>query len=255
MGTEPVPHLHHGSISDGVWKRRPPNVHLKGWSFTCHMCDTVDLANTDANITAVFETQGEVAKSDITMTVPDRCSLCAKDKYAWQTRKRLQKTLPALANGHKASLHTYTIGIAEEMVTEHSDERYYELHNEMKHAFRRFTRSKWWRTRVSGMFYTIEVKRTQLPNGFTKLHPHVHAIVLHEKRHDFKKAAQERGLGDYTYVRRIRGGISRPINYILKYALKGYGDPMYQGRYYETTGVFRKSNKQVGDEADAASTV
>jgi len=92
------------------------------------------------------------------------------------------------------------------------------------------------------MFYTIEVKRTEMEDGRYKLYPHVHAIVLHDKPHDFKKAAQERGLGSYTYVRRIRGSFRRPINYILKYALKGYGDPFYKGRYYETIGVFR--NKQ-----------
>lgn len=262
MGNEPVPHLHHGSISDGLWKRRPPNVHLKGWSFTCEHCGTVCIAQSDDTISNIHEVRGEVAKSDITLLVPARCALCAKEKYAWQTRRDLLKKLPNRAIGYRPSLHTYTLGTAEVVNDDaRADDRYYELFHEMKHAFRRFIRSKWWRNRVDGAFYTIEVKKTLLPHGGTKLHPHVHAIVLHQKPHDFQKAAEERGLGSYTYVRRVRVktpqtpsktaptsipieprvlGLEKPINYILKYALKGYGDPMYGGRYYETTGAFRK---------------
>lgn len=245
MGTEPVPDMSNGSDYASLRKRRLPNANLIGWSFTCQMCDCIEVLRADENINADLAETGIVKAH---MRVPNRCELCSKDKYAWQTRKTLQKVLPERANGSKASLHTYTLGTALEVQPEAADDRYYELHGEMKHAFRKLTNSKWWRNRVDGMFYTIEVKRTDTPDGLVRLHPHVHAIVLHQKRHDFKSAAENKGLGSYTYVRRIRGGIQRPINYILKYALKGYGDTAFKGRYYETTGKFRKQGVKSGTD-------
>lgn len=226
-----------GSDNASLRKRRPPNVDLIGWAFTCYHCSHYEryFPATDEN--------GEY--TEVIMNAPNRCHLCAKDKYAWQKRKDLVQTLPERANGHRASLHTYTLGSALVCHDEQdADREYYRLHKEMKQAFRKLIQSKWWKNRVQGMFYTIEVKRTVIDDyGSVKLHPHVHAIVLHDKPHDFKKAALDRGLGSYTYVRRIRGSLRRPINYILKYALKGYGDPLYKGRYYETTGAFRKKKE------------
>jgi len=239
MGTEPLPIMSDGGDNASLRKRRPPNANLIGWAFTCEDCGILSIDKSLEQYAKEHDNHGSTTPKQV---VPDRCCLCAKDKYAWQKRKDLLKTLPERANGHRASLHTYTLGSALWVSPSVVDSEYYRLHKEMKQAFRKLIQSKWWKNRVSGMFYTIEVKRTETEDGRYKLHPHVHAIVLHDKPHDFKKAAQERGLGSYTYVRRIRGSLRRPINYILKYALKGYGDPLYKGRYYETTGVFR--NKQ-----------
>jgi len=252
MGTEPMPDMHDGSNSASLRKRRPPNGSLIGWAFTCEDCGTL---STDKSLEQYSKEYAEHGSNTPKQVVPDRCCLCAKDKYAWQKRKDLLRTLPERADGHRASLHTYTLGNALTVNESVVDTEYYRLHKEMKQAFRKLIQSKWWRNRVQGMFYTIEVKRTALPDGRYKLHPHVHAIVLHEKPHDFRKAAHERGLGSYTYVRRIKGSIRRPINYILKYALKGYGDPLYKGRYYETTGAFRAKKTSESARADAASPV
>ena len=211
--------------------RRPPSRpkdRLQGWSFTCFMC-------TPLIVTDHHRAHPTEEGAPWSMRVPQRCELCSKDKYSWTTRKDLLKSLPKQAVGYKASLHTYTLGSAEVVTDEHiADTRYYELHEEMKTAFRKFIRSKWWRNRVDGCFYTVEVKQTTQEDGYIKLHPHVHAIVLHRGKHDFKEAAMARGLGDYVYVRRIRGRLEKPINYILKYALKGYGDSANRDRDWET---------------------
>ena len=201
-----------------------PNKDLLGWTFTCNYCDVRTI---DGNYSQ--------------MNVPIRCEVCSKAKYTWQTRKDLQTTLPRMTRGFRPSLHTYTLGKTQKLPSDHThDTFYFQLHKEMKLAFRTFIRSKWWRNRVDGCFYTIEVKVTETPEG-TTYHPHVHAIVLHAGKEEFKDAASERGLGSYVYVRRITGTLQGPINYVLKYALKDYGDPSLKGRYYERTGAFRKS--------------
>lgn len=229
------PKMRRPAYSERPWhgKNDGPPTALDGWAFTCFMCNTMC-------ITDVERESKTHPGNPWSMWVPDRCELCRRDKYTWSTRKDLLESIPKQAVGYKASLHTYTLGSAEVVTDEHiADTRYYELHEEMKTAFRKFIRSKWWRNRVDGCFYTVEVKQTTLEDGYIKLHPHVHAIVLHRGKHDFKEAALARGLGDYVYVRRIRGRLEKPINYILKYALKGYGDSAFKGRYYEKTGVFR----------------
>ena len=225
------------------WKHPPttPNKDLVGWKFTCYYCDSRVVLN---------------HHNGIKTTVPIRCELCSKRRYTWQTRKDLQKALPRLAKGYRPSLHTYTLGEVRylpwevvhtnpEITRPLSPEQFtHQLRQELKLAFRTFIRSKWWRNRVDGCFYTVEVKVTDTPEG-TTYHPHVHAIVLHKNKEDFKSAATERGLGSYVYVRRITGSpdnyLAAPINYVLKYALKDYGDPSLKGRYYERTGAFRKS--------------
>lgn len=256
MGEEIVSDLPDGYDANSLRKTntyRKPNLDLIGWSFTCYACDSIDILRTDEEIIEDQKKHGSRStEMRYHLKVPNRCEQCTRDKYVWQTRQRLSKTIPERVKGKKPlSLCTYTLGIAEFVHGEHeADTRYYELHKEMKLAFRNFIRSKWWRNRVDGAFYTIEVKRTNMPDGTIKLHPHVHALVSH-KFADFQQAAEDRGLG--TYVKIIRLGKRRidiicSVRYILKYAFKEYGDPLFKGRYYETTGCFRKSSQQSNNE-------
>lgn len=257
MGSEPVPDLPVGNASSSLWKRDrgKPSVEIQGFAFVCGECTPVKVYHD-------YET-------GVIRYAPNRCCICQKQKYTWSTRKKLEQEIPARVTG-RVSLHTYTLGTAQFTQWKSQDhhpiqleedlDEYWELRETMKNRFRKFLQSKWWRNRVSGCFYTIEVKATlersiqgtdSSPQVYWryKLHPHVHAIVQHDKVHDFKKAAEERGLGSYTYVRRIKGSqLTRPIRYIMKYAMKDYGNPRLKGRYYERTGVFRTSAQPQGGE-------
>ena len=256
MGSEPVSDLPVGHASPSVRKRDrgPADVSIRGYAFVCAECTPIRLH--------------EDPEYGVVTYAPSRCCLCQKQKYTWSTRKKLEQEIPARVTG-KVSLHTYTLGEAQYtkwtsldsaqgyLKVEQDMDEYWELRGTMKDRFRKFLQSKWWRNRVSGCFYTIEVKATlewkvegtsSSPSVYWryKLHPHVHAIVEHDGVHDFKSAAIERGLGSYTYVRRIRGSqLTRPIRYIMKYAMKDYGNPRLKGRYYERTGCFRKASGAV----------
>jgi hypothetical protein len=177
------------------------------------------------------------------MITPQRCEECARDKYSGATRKKLLKELPILAKGYRPSMMTFTLGTTVFAHEHDSDTQGIALHSEIKQKFRKMIQSKWWKNRVNGVFYTIEVKETKQEDGRVKLHPHVHAIVLHPEKQEWTAKAVEYGLGSYVYCKRIRGGLHGRISYVLKYALKYYGDPLAKGRYYERTGAFRKSTK------------
>lgn len=251
MGTEPLPNLPDGRTYRVLRKRHhPPKPHpdLIGWKYTCNYCDYRTITRSPeshAKFIEWAEVPQEYQDDVWQMNVPIRCLDCAAGKYQHQTRKRLHEVFPERVKGYKPlSLHTYTLGKAVFVNGEHqADERFYELHAQMKLAFRKFIHSKWWKNRVDGCFYVIEVKKTDMPDGTIKLHPHVHALVSHKFDKTFKQAATDRGLGSYVKIIRLgtrRIDITKSVSYILKYAFKEYGDPLFKGRYYETTGCFRK---------------
>lgn len=192
---------------------------------------------------------------------PKRCEQCVKDKYRWTTVKKLKKQLiDRTSNLRDVTLLTFTLGEAVEDVVDEDmvDQVVAHYRAEMKTAFMKFTRSKWWRNRVKGWFYTIEVKVSyNEETGKHKFHPHVHCLAEHPDEEDFKAAAAERGLGTYTFAKRVRStgkhrtqtkALEAAIGYVMKYALKGYGDPSVK-RYYETGGDYRKPSK--GPEGSA----
>jgi len=248
MGTEPLSDLPTHSTRISIRSKDPRDipVGIRYYSHVCSQCDDITLDD--------LGPEGHFQRH-----VPNRCVDCCREKYTWLTRKKLHKEI--IPTG-PCSMQVYTLGPAQytpwrKLATTPAYSAdtlpiYWELRKTLKDAFRKFIRSKWWRNRVDGCFYTIEIKDTlewktegtdSSPVSYHryKLHAHVHAITQHEGFHDFKAAAASRGLGDYTYSPRIKGrDLTRPINYVLKYSLKDYGNPSAQGRYYERTGVFRK---------------
>lgn len=250
MGDESLSVVSDGSIGISIRQRRPSNPDLEGWSFTCINCDYACRIESDDVLIEVSKERA-VSQSDVYLKVPVRCEQCAADKYKWLTLRKLKKEIPARVSApNKLTLATFTLGKAKIIHDEyHVYHNVLSLRREAKDAFRRFIRSKWWRNRVKGSFYTIEVKETPLEDGTVKLHPHIHVLMEHDGYEDWKQAAQERGLGEYTWAKRVRPtkkyrdyaqAVNAAVGYIMKYAMKGYGDPTVKGRYYERTGSFRK---------------
>lgn len=189
---------------------------------------------------------------------PKRCEQCARDKYSWITvRKLKEEIIPLIQQQDKVTLATFTLGRAVIVPVEEAEDEAQRLRILLKDRFGAFTRSKWWRNRVEGWFYTIEVKETPQEGSdgveLTKLHPHVHCIMEHHGYEDWQKAASQRGLGEYTWAKRVRRSakhgtrqkaLEATIGYVMKYALKGYGDSRLKGRYYERGGTFRAKRKE-----------
>lgn len=253
MGDEPVPHLSPANDDTSVRQRRPEHPDLKGWAFTCMYCDTSTTVTNDEDLNEI--SQGRiVSKSDYYNVVPDRCSQCRADKYYWLTMKKLkQEVKAAIKNRYKVTMAVFTLGKAVIVDDPHkADAESITLRRLAKQKFGDFIRSKWWRNRVDGALYTIEVKETPLPDGRIKLHPHLHVIMEHQGYENWKEAAHKRGLGEYTNAKRIRPtksyktmtqALDASIGYVVKYMMKGYGDPNLKGRYYERTGTFRNRKK------------
>lgn len=249
MGDQPVSDLSysHADISVRKRDRGSPPVEIQGYAFACSECAAVRIYN------------GHGYEPD--RYAPKRCCNCEKEKYIWLTRKKLEEEITDRATG-RMSLHLATLGTPQytpwqdNLYAAEDSPLYWKLRDEMKAQFSRFIRSKWWRNRVDGCFYVIEVKTTveEKLDGTDssprlryrwKMHPHVHALVQHDEVHDFREKWKEQTGAEVYGARRVKGtgrsSLVRPIRYIFKYAMKDYGNPRLKGRYYERTGAFRAS--------------
>lgn len=266
MGNEVVSPVPAGSYDYSFRKRDrgDADIDISSYGYTCGECSVVRWSET-------------VNEGIIDRCAPERCAMCRKEKYSGITRKKLLEEIPARVTG-LVSMHLATLGEAQysqwqdnrNVITPAEDlPEYWTLREEMKSTYRKLLRSKWWRNRVDACFYTIEVKTTleaktsgtdssPITHVRWKLHPHVHALVQHAGYHDFKQQWQKYfnrspEEPEVVYgVKRVRGSskeaLARPIGYIMKYAMKDYGNPSLKGRYYERTGSFRTSAAPTGRE-------